>query len=143
MGMISKGAHCASALPKSASPAAAVAVVAADFGAAAAAVAVDGAAVAGAAAAGTAVVVVTAEEGLDRIAMAIGQGWAHEIVRALRDDEREILGAWPGTLSEAKMRVLAHLNKALDIEVLSNLARVATVAARREWLTVAGRDPEA
>lgn len=75
--------------------------------------------------------------------MAIGEAWAHELVRALRNDEREILGAWPGTISEAKLRVLVHLNHLLDLEVLADLARVATVAARREWLNVAERDPEA
>jgi hypothetical protein len=79
---------------------------------------------------------------LEPIAMAIGAQWAHEMVRALRNDEREIIGAWPGTISEAKMRVLAHLNT-VDLEVLAALARVATEAARREWLSVAERDPEA
>ncbi len=73
--------------------------------------------------------------------MAIGAAWAHEMVRALRADEREIIGAWPGTISEAKMRVLAHLNT-VDFEVLADLARVATEAARREWLNVAQRVPE-
>ena len=87
---------------------------------------------------------VTAESrGLERIAMAIGEAWAHEMVRALRDDEREIIGAWPGTITEAKMRVLVHLNHRLDVEVLADLARAATVAARREWLNLAERDPEA
>ena len=76
------------------------------------------------------------------MAMAIGTAWAHEMVRALRDDEREIIGAWPGTISEAKMRLLAHL-KPVDLEVLGALARVATEAARREWISVAVRDPEA
>jgi hypothetical protein len=75
--------------------------------------------------------------------MAVGEAWAHEMVRALRDDEREIIGAWPGTITEAKMRVLVHLNHRLDVEVLADLARAATVAARREWLSIAGRDPEA
>jgi hypothetical protein len=75
--------------------------------------------------------------------MAIGEAWAHEMVRALRDEEREIIGAWPGTISEAKMRVLVHLNHTLDFEVLVDLARVATVAARREWHNIAERDPEA
>ena len=75
--------------------------------------------------------------------MAIGEAWAHEIVRALRDDERAITGAWPGTISEAKMRVLVHLDNTLDLEVLADLERVATGAARREWLNVAERDPEA
>jgi hypothetical protein len=45
------------------------------------------------------------------------------------------------TISEAKMRVLAHLNT-VDLEVLADLGRVATEAARREWLNVAGRDPK-
>ncbi len=84
----------------------------------------------------------TESPGLEPIAMAIGAAWAHELVRALRDDEREIIGAWPGTISEAKMRVLAHLNT-VDLDVLAALARVATEAARREWRDVAERDPEA
>lgn len=74
--------------------------------------------------------------------MAIGEAWAHEMVRGLRDAEREIVGAWPGTISEAKLRVLVHLNHLRDLEVLADLARVATMAARREWLNVAERDPE-
>ena len=74
------------------------------------------------------------------MAMAIGAAWAHEVVRTLRDDERAIIGAWPGTISEAKMRVLAHLNT-MDLELLAALARVATEAARREWSNE--RDPEA
>lgn len=76
------------------------------------------------------------------IAMAIGEAWAHELVRTLRDDKREIVGGWPGTISEAKVRVLAHLARMLDLEVLADLARVATEAARRAWLRVAETDPE-
>ena len=87
--------------------------------------------------------VVTAESpGLKPIAMGIGEAWAHETIRALRADEREIVGGWPGTIGEAKMRVLAHLQHRLDLDVLTDLARVAIVAARREWLYVAERDPE-
>jgi len=74
------------------------------------------------------------------IAMAIGLAWAHEMVGALREREREIVGAWPGTISEAKTRVLAQLARTLDREVLADLARVATGAARREWLRCAGSD---
>lgn len=77
------------------------------------------------------------------IAMAIGEAWAHETVRSLRGDEREIVGAWPGTIREAKMRVLAQLARTLELEVLADLARVVTEAARREWLRVAERDLEA
>lgn len=85
----------------------------------------------------------TAESpGLKPIAMAIGEAWAREVVRTLRDDEREIVGAWPGTITEAKKRVLAQLARTLDLEVLADLARVTTEAARREWLRVAESDPE-
>lgn len=80
-------------------------------------------------------------ESLEPMAMAIGAAWAHEMMRALRKHERDVVGAWPGTLSEAKMRVLAHLDT-LDLEVLTDLARLAIGAARREWLFVAERDPE-
>lgn len=76
------------------------------------------------------------------IAMAIGEAWAHELVRTLRDDEREIVGAWPGTISEARMRLLAQLDHIPDLAVLADLARVATEAARGEWLKVAERDHE-
>ena len=79
---------------------------------------------------------------LESIATAIGDAWAHEMVRALRHDEREIIGAWPGTISEAKMRVLARLARTLDLEVLADLARVATEAARCAWLRIAASDPE-
>src|SRR6188768_404861 len=81
-------------------------------------------------------VVIAESLGLERIATAISEAWAHEMVRALQDDEREIIGAWPGTISEAKMRVLVHLDRTLDLEVLADLARVATVAARRKWQNV-------
>jgi hypothetical protein len=88
--------------------------------------------------------VVTAERSdLGRLAMAIGEAWALERVRALREERREIVGGWPGTISEAKMRVLTHLDHTLAREVLADLARVATVAARREWLDVASLDEEA
>ena len=120
-----------------------VAVVAAAVAVAIAAVAVVAVA-ATAAAVATAAADVTAESPtLEPIAIAVGAAWAQEIVRALRDDHREIIGAWPGTITEAKMRVRARLDYLLDLDVLAELARVATVAARREWLNVAERDPEA
>lgn len=74
--------------------------------------------------------------------MAIGSAWAHEMARTLRDDEREIVGAWPGTISEARMRVLAELHHLPDLGVLADLARVATEAAKGEWLKLAARDQE-
>lgn len=76
------------------------------------------------------------------IATAVGAAWADEVVRQLRADDREIVGAWPGTMSEARVRVLARLHVKLEATVLDDLARVATLAARREWRQVSEPDPE-
>ena len=76
------------------------------------------------------------------IATSVGEAWVRELVQGLRASEREIVGAWPGTMGEARMRVLARLQRKLDVRVLDDLARVATVAARREWQQVSQPDPE-
>jgi hypothetical protein len=76
------------------------------------------------------------------IATALGEAWADELVRVLRADKRKVIGAWPGTMSEARMRVLARLHRKLDVAVLDDLARVTIVAARREWHQVSQPDPE-
>ena len=66
-------------------------------------------------------------------ATAVGAAWADEIVRVLRADNRKIVGEWPGTMSEARTRVLARLRRKLDAGVLNDLAKVAIVAARSDW----------
>jgi hypothetical protein len=76
------------------------------------------------------------------IATAIGEAWASEVVRRLCADDRDVIGPWPGTMSEARMRVLANLHIKLDVRVLHELARVANVAARREWQQISQPDPE-
>jgi hypothetical protein len=76
------------------------------------------------------------------IATALGEAWADELVRLLRADKRKVIGAWPGTMSEARMRVLARLHRKLDVAVLDDLARVTIGAARREWHQVSQPDPE-
>lgn len=76
------------------------------------------------------------------IATALGEAWADELVRDLRADKRKVIGAWPGTMSEARMRVLARLHRKLDVGVLDDLARVTIVAARRGWQQVSQPDPE-
>lgn len=76
------------------------------------------------------------------IAHAIGEAWARELVRTLRSDDREIIGAWPGTLREARMRIRVALRARLELEVLEELARVAYLAARRGWQEVSEQDPE-
>jgi hypothetical protein len=79
---------------------------------------------------------------LQPVATAIGEAWASELVHALRSEDREVIGPWPGTMSEARMRVLASLRMKLDTQHLEQLARVANIAARRGWQEVAQTDPE-
>lgn len=84
----------------------------------------------------------TAESDLHPIAMAIGEKWAHEIVCSLRSVDREIIGAWPGTMREARTRVRVALQTRIALEVIDELARVAYLAARRGWQEVSEPDPE-
>jgi hypothetical protein len=79
---------------------------------------------------------------LSPVATAVGEAWAEELVRSFRATERQIVGAWPGTIGEARMRVLVKLHRKLDANVLDDLARVATLAARRGWHQVSQPDPE-
>ena len=90
------------------------------------------------------VAVVTAESEAEwsPIATAIGAAWASELVGTLRANDREIIGAWPGTMREARMRILAQLHRQLDLNLLDDLARLVTVAARREWHQISQPDPE-
>jgi hypothetical protein len=83
-----------------------------------------------------------ADPELSPIAAAVGEAWAAELVGTLRANEREIIGAWPGTMREARMRVLARLHRQLDLSLLDDLARLVIVAARREWHQVSQPDPE-
>jgi hypothetical protein len=76
------------------------------------------------------------------IAHAIGEDWARELVGTLRSEDREIIGAWPGTLREARMRIRVAVRARLELEVLEELARVAYLAARRGWQEVSEQDPE-
>lgn len=94
--------------------------------------------------AATAVAGVVAEASADLgpIATAIGVAWAAQLARELRAARREIVGALPGTMSEARMRVLARFRRKLDVDVLDRLARLATLAARREWHQVCQLNPE-
>jgi hypothetical protein len=68
-------------------------------------------------------------------AVAIGEAWANELVRGFRADDRKVIGAWPGTMSEARKRVLFGLRVRLEAHLLDDLAKVASIAARREWRT--------
>ena len=76
----------------------------------------------------------------------IGQAWAHEYVRDLQTHERAPVGAWPGTMSEARRRVVTQLVTKLAIvlapERLDELARVTNLAAKRGWQAVCEPDLE-
>ena len=63
----------------------------------------------------------------------IGDAWATEYLRDLRACARAPVGAWPGTMSEARSRVMLQLAIALAPDRLQELARVANLAARRGW----------
>jgi hypothetical protein len=72
----------------------------------------------------------------------IGAEWATEYVRGLRAQARAPVGAWPGTMSEARSRVVSRLAVVLEPEQLAELARVANLAARRGWREVCEPDLE-
>lgn len=79
---------------------------------------------------------------LQPIATAIGEAWANELVESLRSARREVVGGWPGTLGEARMRIRTAMRGKLALDTIDSLARVAYVAARRGWQAVSRPDPE-
>ena len=83
-----------------------------------------------------------ARDALAARASQIGEAWAREYVRELREQERAPVGAWPGTMREARMRVRSRLAIALERDRLDELARVANFAARRGWREVCEPDLE-
>jgi hypothetical protein len=75
-------------------------------------------------------------------ALQIGEVWAHEYVVELRAQARAPVGAWPGTLSEARRRVVTGLAVVLDPERLNELARLVNLAAKRGWQEISEPDLE-
>jgi hypothetical protein len=76
------------------------------------------------------------------LAQSIGETWAHAYVDTLRSQERDIVGAWPGTIREARRQVLARVKTKLEPEQLDQLARLTNLAARRGWESVSEPDLE-
>jgi hypothetical protein len=80
------------------------------------------------------------------LASRAGHAWAAAYTRALEVQRRPIAGAWPGTLTEARARLLAALAHqdlaALSVDELRELARTANHAARDAWRAMAVRDEE-
>lgn len=77
---------------------------------------------------------------LEAIATAVGEMWAAEVASSLRAVNRELVGEWPGTLGEARMRIRLATRIALERFMTDTLARVAIVAARRSWKLVCEAD---
>ena len=46
------------------------------------------------------------------VSAALGEAWANEVANALRAQTRGVVGGWPGTLREARSRVLVGLRLA-------------------------------
>jgi len=72
----------------------------------------------------------------------IGAAWAEEYLRELHANARAAIGAWPGTMSEARRRVVTQLAIVLAPDRLQELARVVNLAARRGWQKGSEPDPE-
>ena len=70
----------------------------------------------------------------------IGAAWAKELAQTLRSADRDVIGAWPGTMSEARTRVIASLQNKLVLSDLDELAKIVNVAARRQWLETSRSD---
>jgi hypothetical protein len=83
---------------------------------------------------------------LPSVSAALGEAWANDVANALRAQTRNLVGAWPGTMREARSRVLLGLPAArqstFDSEALAALSRAVYDAARRYWDTIAEPDLE-
>jgi hypothetical protein len=86
--------------------------------------------------------VVEVPKELAELAASIGQAWSQDYVAQLQAQERDIIGAWPGTIREARRHVLARIKLKLEPEQLDQLARLTNLAARRGWETVSEPDLE-
>ena len=87
---------------------------------------------------------VAAERSVDfaPIANDVGRAWVVELVEELEADERAIVGAWPGTLRQARIRVLARVGRTVDLGRLDELARIAQLVAKQRWQQITQPDPE-
>ena len=74
---------------------------------------------------------------IERRAMADAVEWATAWCDELAREERPLEGGWPGTLSEARRRVLAVMRGApgprLDAQATEQLVRRTYQVARRTW----------
>jgi hypothetical protein len=80
------------------------------------------------------------------VSAALGEAWANEVANALRAQTRGVVGGWPGTIREARSRVLLGLPAArqptFDAAALAELSRAVYNAARRYWDEISEPDLE-
>jgi hypothetical protein len=85
---------------------------------------------------------------VDRAARTTGEEWAHARVAELGGEGRSASGGWPGTITEARSRVLPALSRVLARERLGppalteidGAARTAYARARAVWGALAKAD---
>lgn len=87
---------------------------------------------------------------LERAAGAAGTAWAGEQIVALRTERRRIVGGWPGTMGEARVRSRSSLASTLTgparaarpytAEELEIAARATYASARSAWNANAERE---
>ena len=80
------------------------------------------------------------------VSSVLGEAWAHDVAEALRAQTRDVIGGWPGTIREARSRVLlgirADRRPDLDTAEIDALSRAVYDAARRCWDQISEPDPE-
>jgi hypothetical protein len=80
------------------------------------------------------------------VSSALGEAWANEVANELRSQTRGLVGAWPGTIREARSRVLLGLPAArqptFDAAALAAMSRAVYEAARRCWDEISEPDLE-
>ena len=83
---------------------------------------------------------------LERLALEAGVAWATSCCAELGREGRQVIGGWPGTMSEARRRVADVLwrrgGSVVTGTTVDDMVRRTYVAARDSWLSQAGRDEE-
>jgi hypothetical protein len=80
------------------------------------------------------------------LSSALGEAWANDVASELRAQTRDVVGGWPGTIREARSRVLLEVRAArqrtFDADALEALSREVYDAARRCWDQISEPDLE-
>jgi hypothetical protein len=88
--------------------------------------------------------VTTSSERRERDAAESGRAWAGDLSAQLRREGRRASGGWPGTLTEARSRVVGSIGKGEPLPgrvELHRLTRILYQAARSSWLRQRDADP--